>query len=73
MSFVQNVVYAACHKQALYAECHYAECHYAQCQYAECCGTKEIRKNISCSFCSMIVRTDVNVIKLFTAVICEFL
>jgi hypothetical protein len=27
MSFMLNVVYAECGKQALYAECSYAECH----------------------------------------------
>jgi hypothetical protein len=67
---VLNVVDAVCRKQALYAEFHYAECRYTQCQYtqrqyAKCRGTKEIRENISCSFCSMIVRTDVNVLNLY--------
>jgi hypothetical protein len=34
-----TIVYAECHKLALYAECHYAECRYAECHYAECRGT----------------------------------
>jgi hypothetical protein len=29
-----NVIYAECHKKALYAECGYAECRYAECRYA---------------------------------------
>ncbi len=29
-----SVVYAECHKFALYAECHYAECRYAECPAA---------------------------------------
>jgi hypothetical protein len=33
---MRNVIYAECHKQALYAECRYAECRYAECRYAEC-------------------------------------
>jgi hypothetical protein len=40
-----NVIYAGCHIQVLYAECHlaeccYAECHLAVCYYAECRGAK---------------------------------
>jgi hypothetical protein len=36
------VVYAECHKLALFAECcdaeyGYTECCYAQCRYGECC------------------------------------
>jgi hypothetical protein len=31
-----NVIYAECHKKALYVERRYAECNYAQCPYAEC-------------------------------------
>jgi hypothetical protein len=32
VSFMQNVIYAESHKQALNAErCHYAECHRALC------------------------------------------
>jgi hypothetical protein len=33
-----NVIYAECHKYALFSECRYAECHYAECRYAECHG-----------------------------------
>jgi hypothetical protein len=33
-----RVIYAECHIQAPYAECHYAECRYAECHYAECRG-----------------------------------
>ncbi len=29
MSFILNVIYAECHKQALHVECHNAECRYA--------------------------------------------
>jgi hypothetical protein len=36
MSFMLGVIYAWCHKEAIYAECHYVECHYAECRYAEC-------------------------------------
>jgi len=38
VSFMLNVIYAECHKKALYAECRYAECCYAECCYAECRG-----------------------------------
>ena len=31
-----NFVYAECHIQAFFAECHYVECCYAECCYAEC-------------------------------------
>jgi hypothetical protein len=34
--FVLTVIYAECHKRALYTECHYTECHYAHCRYTEC-------------------------------------
>ncbi len=34
LSMMQSVIYAACHKQALYAECHIAECHSAECRGA---------------------------------------
>jgi hypothetical protein len=33
VSFMLNIAYAECLKQALYAECCYADC-----RYAECCG-----------------------------------
>jgi hypothetical protein len=29
-----NAIYAECHIQAFYAECHYAECRYAECHGA---------------------------------------
>jgi hypothetical protein len=32
------VIYAECHKEALFAECRSIECHYAECHYAECRG-----------------------------------
>ncbi len=32
MSILPTVVYAECHKSALYAKCHYAECHFAECR-----------------------------------------
>jgi hypothetical protein len=32
---MQNVIYAKCHIQALYAECHYVECRCAECRYVE--------------------------------------
>jgi hypothetical protein len=31
-----SLIYAECHTQALYTDCHYAECLYAECRYAEC-------------------------------------
>jgi hypothetical protein len=31
-----SVIYAECHKQALYAECPHAKCHYPEFPYAEC-------------------------------------
>ncbi len=34
-----NVIYAECHKYALYVKCRYAECQYAECRYSECRGT----------------------------------
>jgi hypothetical protein len=34
-SFMLNVIYAECHKGALYAECRYPECHYTECRYTE--------------------------------------
>ncbi len=33
-----SVIYAECHIQALYAECHYAVCRYAEYRYTECSG-----------------------------------
>jgi len=39
VSIMLNIMYAECHKLALYAECRYAECHYAKCRYAECHGS----------------------------------
>jgi hypothetical protein len=33
-----NVIYAECHIQALYANCHFADCRYAECHYDECYG-----------------------------------
>jgi hypothetical protein len=33
-----SVIYAQCHMQARYAECHNAECRYAECHYAKCRG-----------------------------------
>jgi hypothetical protein len=36
VSFTLDVIYAQCHKAALYVECRYAECRYAECHYAEC-------------------------------------
>ncbi len=45
VSFVLSVVYAKCHKQSFYAECHYAKCHYAERHYAERYGTFIIFKN----------------------------
>jgi hypothetical protein len=38
VSFMLSVVYADCHKLALYAECHYAEYRKAMCHYAKCHG-----------------------------------
>jgi hypothetical protein len=34
VSFLLNVIYAECHKKALYAECRYTECRYAECRGA---------------------------------------
>ncbi len=34
-----SVIYAECHIQALYAECHYGERQNAECRYAECRST----------------------------------
>jgi hypothetical protein len=31
-----SVIYAECHKYALYAGCHFAECRHAECRHAEC-------------------------------------
>jgi hypothetical protein len=43
-----SVVYAECHKLALYAECHYAEFHYAKCHYTDCpVATVEKSQHIS--------------------------
>jgi hypothetical protein len=30
-----SVMYAECHKLALYAECQYAECRHAECRHTE--------------------------------------
>jgi hypothetical protein len=53
-----------------YAECHYAECCYAECRYAECLGAAYCDWHVK-----MFVKltTGLNVIKVFTAVIYEFL
>jgi hypothetical protein len=40
-----GVIYAECHIQALYAECHYSECRYPEIHYAECHGAY-LRANI---------------------------
>jgi hypothetical protein len=37
-----SVIYAECHIQAIYAECHYAEC-----RYAECRGTVYLSKRLT--------------------------
>ncbi len=31
MSFLLSVIFAECHKQAYYAECHHAKCRFAEC------------------------------------------
>ncbi len=44
VSFTLSDIYAVCHKEAVYAECHYAEC-----SYAECFGTAKrefVRKKL---------------------------
>jgi len=38
-----SVVYAECHRLALYAEFHHAECCYAECRHAECGGAQMTR------------------------------
>ncbi len=43
VSFMSSVVYAECHKLALYPERNYAECRYAECHYAECRGAAKNR------------------------------
>jgi hypothetical protein len=30
--FMLTIVYAECHKLAIYAECHYADCRYSKCR-----------------------------------------
>ncbi len=47
VSFMLNVIYAECHKQALYAECPYADCPYAERRYTECRSTKPTSKFFS--------------------------
>jgi hypothetical protein len=32
-----SVIYAECHKYALYTDCRYAECCFVECRYTECC------------------------------------
>jgi hypothetical protein len=50
-----SVIYAACHIQALYSECHYAEC-----RYAECRGARQIYKSTN-------LRANITAVKSFTA------
>ncbi len=38
-----NFIYAECHIQALYAECHYAEWHHPEWHYAECHGVNRAK------------------------------
>jgi hypothetical protein len=47
--FFPNVIYAECHKKALYAECRYGECRYAECRGAELLG----QNSQSLAFCNL--------------------
>ncbi len=45
---MMSVIYAECHKLALYAELQYTECHYDECQYYECLYAK--RQYAECQY-----------------------